>query len=162
MTASITVIGNLVADPELRYTQGGLAVASFTIASTKKKFDKATNEWVDGKTLFMRCSAWREMGEHIAGSLTKGTRVIAVGEISTREWEDKDGGKRSSIEMDVDAIGPDLRYSTAAVTRASSSSNATASAPVAEPWANTAPVQTEAAQGDVWNTPGNYNDETPF
>jgi single-strand DNA-binding protein len=161
MTASITVVGNLTADPELRYTQGGLAVASFTIASTKKKFDKATNEWVDGKTLFMRCSAWRELGEHIAGSLTKGTRVIAVGEISTREWEDKEGGKRSSIEMDVDAIGPDLRYSTASVTRASSANRGTTGATTEEPWATTPPVQTDSTQ-PAWNTPGNYSDETPF
>lgn len=117
MTATTTIIGNLTADAELRYSQNGLAIANFTVASTEKKFDKATNEWVDGKKLFMRCTAWRELAEHVAGSLSKGTRVIVVGKISTREWEDKDGGKRSSIELDVDEIGPSLRYATAQVTR---------------------------------------------
>lgn len=117
MTATITVIGNLTSDPELRYTSSGLAVANFTVASTEKVFDKKTNEFKDGKTLFMRCSVWREFAEQVAGSLTKGNRVIVVGKIATREYETAAGEKRSSIELDVDAIGPDLRYATAQVTR---------------------------------------------
>ena len=154
MTATTTVIGNLTSDPELRWTQGGLAVAAFTVASTEKKFDKATNEWVDGKKLFMRCSAWREIGEHAAGSLAKGMRVIVVGKISTREWEDKEGGKRSSIEMDVDAIGADLRYATASVTRASAVNRGGNGATAEEPWGNPPPADSVASQG--------YTDEVPF
>jgi len=148
MTATTTVIGNMTADAELRYTQNGLAVASFTVASTEKKFDKATNEWVDGKKLFMRCSAWREIGEHAAGSLAKGMRVIVVGKISTREWEDKEGGKRSSIEMDVDAIGADLRYATASVTRASAVNRGGNGATAEESWANTPAANPTASQGE--------------
>ncbi|HEU5223459.1 MAG TPA: single-stranded DNA-binding protein [Candidatus Lumbricidophila sp.] len=118
MTAQTTTIGNLVADPECRFTSNGKAIANFTVASTEKKFDRTTNTWVDGKKLFMRCSAWGELAEHVTASLAKGMQVIAVGRISTREWDDKDGNRRSSIEMDVDAVGPSLRYATASVTRA--------------------------------------------
>jgi len=151
MTATLTVIGNLTSAPELRYTQNGLAVANFTVASTEKVFDKKTNEFKDGKTLFMRCSAWREMAEHIAGSLDKGNRVIVVGKISTREFETKEGEKRSSIELDVDAIGPDLRFATASVTRAARD-GVTSPAPVEKPWATAAP-------GPVVD---DYSDEVPF
>lgn len=154
MTATTTIIGNLTADAELRYSQNGLAIANFTVASTEKKFDKATNEWVDGKKLFMRCTAWRELAEHVAGSLSKGTRVIVVGKISTREWEDKDGGKRSSIELEVDEIGPSLRYATAQVTRTTKG----ASTGPTEQWAQPPSEPT----GDVWNQPTAFNDETPF
>jgi len=157
----LTVVGNLTADPELRFTQGGLAVANFTIASTPRTFDRQTNEWKDGEALFLRASAWREFGEHIASSLTKGTRVIAQGRLAQRSYETKEGEKRTSMELEIDAIGPDLRYSTAAVTRASSSSSAAPAATREEPWTTTAPANS-GATGDVWNTPGNYNDETPF
>ena len=164
----ITVVGNLTADPELRYTQNGLAVANFTIASTPRNFDRASNEFKDGETLFLRASVWREFAEHVAGSLTKGSRVIATGRLRQRSYETKEGEKRTSYELDVDEIGPSLRYATASVTRAQSSGAPRGAAPqggnfggaVEEPWAPSAP----AASGgqDVWNTPGSYSDETPF
>lgn len=160
----ITVVGNLTADPELRYTQGGLAVANFTIASTPRSFDRASNDWKDGEALFIRASVWREFAEHVAGSLTKGSRVIASGRLKQRSYETKEGEKRTSIELEVDEIGPSLRYATAQVTRAASSREGGAprgGGQVAEePWAASAPA--DAASGDVWNTPGNYTDETPF
>jgi len=160
----ITVVGNLTSDPELRYTQNGLAVANFTIASTPRTFDRAANEWKDGEALFLRASVWRDFAEHVAGSLTKGSRVIASGRLKQRSYETKEGEKRTSVELEVDEIGPSLRYATAAVTRAQSSGGrggAPAGA-VEEPWSNNSPQQGSAAGGDVWNTPGNFNDETPF
>jgi len=158
----ITVVGNLTADPELRFTQSGLAVVNLTIASTPRSFDKQSNEWKDGDALFLRASAWREFAEHIAGSLTKGTRVIAQGRLAQRSYETKEGEKRTSMELEIDAIGPDLRYSTATVIRASSGNNRGSNATTDAPWASSAPVQTDSSGGDVWNKPGNYNDETPF
>lgn len=163
----ITVVGNLTSDPELRYTQNGLAVANFTIASTPRNFDRASNDWKDGEALFLRASVWREFAEHVAGSLTKGSRVIATGRLKQRSYETKEGEKRTSIELEVDEIGPSLRYATAQVTRAASSRDGGSvgggaprgGAPVEEPWAASAP---DASGGDVWNTPGNYSDETPF
>jgi single-strand DNA-binding protein len=160
----ITVVGNLTSDPELRYTQNGLAVANFTIASTPRNFDKATNDYKDGDALFLRASVWREFAEHVAGSLTKGSRVIATGRLKQRSYETKEGEKRTSIELEVDEIGPSLRYATAQVTRAASSRDAGGqqtrqNAPAGEPWAAGAP---DASGGDVWNTPGSYSDETPF
>ena len=163
----ITVVGNLTSDPELRYTQNGLAVANFTIASTPRNFDRASNDWKDGEALFLRASVWREFAEHVAGSLTKGSRVIATGRLKQRSYETKEGEKRTSIELEVDEIGPSLRYATAQVTRAASSRDAGSGAPrgggnqvAEEPWAASAP---DSSGGDVWNTPGsNYSDETPF
>jgi single-strand DNA-binding protein len=159
----ITVVGNLTSDPELRYTQNGLAVANFTIASTPRTFDRAANDWKDGEALFLRASVWREFAEHVAGSLTKGSRVIATGRLKQRSYETKEGEKRTSIELEVDEIGPSLRYATASVTRSQGSSSprggASAGA-VEEPWA--AAPAAEASSGDVWNSPGNFNDETPF
>lgn len=116
----ITVIGNLTSDPELRYTQNGLAVANFTIASTPSSFDRTANTFKDGDPLFLRCSVWKEFAEHVAGSLTKGVRVIAQGRLKQRSYETKEGEKRTSIELDVDEIGPSLRFATAQVTRAPS------------------------------------------
>ena len=113
----ITVVGNLTADPELRYTQNGLPVANFTIASTPRTFDRQANEWKDGEALFLRASVWREFAEHVAGSLTKGMRVIARGELKQRSYQDRDGNQRTSIELEVQEIGPSLRYATAQVTR---------------------------------------------
>ncbi len=156
----ITVVGNLTADPELRYTQSGLAVANFTIASTPRTFDRASNEWKDGEALFLRASCWREFAEHVAGSLTKGSRVIATGRLKQRSYDDRDGNKRTAIELEVDEIGPSLRYATAQVTRASGGGGGRSQGAVAEePWAASAP----ADSGDVWNTPGgSYSDDTPF
>ena len=125
----ITVVGNLTSDPELRYTQNGLAVANFTIASTPRNFDRASNDWKDGEALFLRASVWREFAEHVAGSLTKGSRVIATGRLKQRSYETKEGEKRTSIELEVDEIGPSLRYATAQVTRAASSRDSSGGAP---------------------------------
>ncbi|CAN5226562.1 single-stranded DNA-binding protein [soil metagenome] len=166
----ITVVGNLTADPELRYTQGGLAVANFTIASTPRTFDRAANDWKDGEALFLRASCWREFAEHVAGSLTKGSRVVATGRLKQRSYETKEGEKRTSIELEIDEIGPSLRYATAQVTRASSGAGGgggggrpqgggAVSGAAEEPWAASAPA---SGGDDVWNTPGSYNDETPF
>lgn len=114
----ITVIGNLTADPELRFTPSGAAVANFTIASTPRTFDRQSNEWKDGETLFMRCSIWREAAENVAESLTKGMRVVAQGRLVQRSFETREGEKRTVVELQVDEIGPSLRYASAKVTRA--------------------------------------------
>ena len=112
----ITVVGNLTGDPELRFIQSGAAVANFTVASTPRTFDRQTNEFKDGDTLFMRCSLWREAAENAAESLTKGMRVIVTGRLVARSWE-ANGEKRTVMEMQVDEVGPSLRYATAKVTR---------------------------------------------
>ncbi|GAA5226037.1 single-stranded DNA-binding protein [Paeniglutamicibacter antarcticus] len=114
----ITVIGNLTADPELRFTPSGSAVANFTIASTPRTFDRQTNEWKDGDTLFLRASVWREAAENVAETLTKGMRVVAQGRLKSRSYETKEGEKRNVTELEVDEIGPSLRYASAKVTRA--------------------------------------------
>lgn len=156
----ITVIGNLTSDPELRYTQNGIAVANFTIASTPRTLDRSSNGWKDGEALFLRASVWKEFAEHVAGSLTKGARVIVQGRLKQKTYETKEGEKRTSFELEVDEIGPSLRYATAQVTRASSSAGER-SAPAApaepEPWAATPP-----ATGDVWNTPSTTDQDLPF
>lgn len=113
---AITVVGNLTADPELRFTASGHAVASFTVASTPRTFDRQSNEWKDGETLFLRCSVWRQYAENVAESLTKGTRVIVVGRLRQRSYE-KDGQTRTSYELDVDDIGPALRTAKAKIER---------------------------------------------
>ncbi|MBD7958495.1 single-stranded DNA-binding protein [Microbacterium sp. Sa4CUA7] len=166
----ITVVGNLTADPELRYTQGGLPVANFTIASTPRTFDRQANEWKDGEALFLRASVWRDFAEHVAGSLTKGMRVIASGRLKQRSYQDREGQNRVSIELEVDEIGPSLRYATAQVTRTSSSGgnnsggggggqqSRPAQQQVAdEPWATPG-----SASPDAWSAPGAYGDDTPF
>ncbi|MBT1004223.1 single-stranded DNA-binding protein [Paenarthrobacter sp. DKR-5] len=114
---TITVIGNLTSDPELRFTPSGSAVANFTIASTPRTFDRQSNEWKDGETLFLRASVWREAAENVAESLTKGTRVIVNGRLKSRSYETKEGEKRTVIELEVDEIGPSLRYASAKVNR---------------------------------------------
>jgi single-strand DNA-binding protein len=119
---TLTVIGNLTADPELRFTPSGAAVASFTIACTPRTFDKTRNEWRDGDALFLRGSVWREVAEHVAESLTKGMRVIATGRLKQRSYQDNEGVKRTVIELEVDEIGPSLRYATAKVSKAARSS----------------------------------------
>lgn len=113
----ITVVGNLTADPELRYTPNGFAVANFTIASTPRTFDRQSNQWQDGEPLFLRASVWREHAENVAATLTKGQRVIAQGKLKQRSYESREGEKRTAFELDIDEIGPALRYATAQVTR---------------------------------------------
>ena len=170
----ITVVGNLTADPELRYTQNGLPVANFTIASTPRNFDRQANEWKDGEALFLRASVWREFAEHVAGSLTKGSRVIATGRLKQRSYETKEGEKRTAIELEVDEIGPSLRYATAQVTRAASGGGqggyggGQSRGQVADqPWStpgsqNAAGNAGGAGGGDAWAAPGAYGDDTPF
>lgn len=188
----ITVVGNLTADPELRYTQGGLPVANFTIASTPRNFDRQANEWKDGEALFLRASVWREFAEHVASSLSKGSRVIAQGRLKQRSYETKEGEKRTSIELEIEEIGPSLRYATAQLTRTSSggaggqqgggqggfgggqqrsfgggnsggNAGGRQSAPADEPWGQPAgQPRDNGASG--WATPGASNDfdEPPF
>jgi len=167
----ITVVGNLTADPELRYTQNGLPVANFTIASTPRSFDRQANEWKDGEALFLRASVWREFAEHVAGSLTKGMRVVATGRLKQRSYQDREGQNRTSIELEVDEIGPSLRYATAQVTRAASGGagggggtfggggqQARPQVQQDEPWATPG-----SAAPDAWSAPGtSYGDDTPF
>lgn len=113
----ITVVGNLTADPELRFTPSGAAVASFTIASTPRTFDRNSNEWKDGEALFLRCSIWRQAAENVAESLQRGMRVVAQGRLKQRSYETREGEKRTVVEMEVEEIGPSLRYATAKVNR---------------------------------------------
>jgi single-strand DNA-binding protein len=114
---TITVVGNLTSDPELRFTPSGSAVANFTIASTPRTFDRQSNEWKDGETLFLRASVWREAAENVAETLTKGTRVVAQGRLKSRSYDTKEGEKRTVMELEVDEIGPSLRYASAKVSR---------------------------------------------
>lgn len=173
----ITVVGNLTADPELRYTQGGLPVANFTIASTPRTFDRQKNEWVDGEALFLRASIWRDFAENVAGSLTKGSRVIATGRLKQRSWQDKDGNNRISVELEVDEIGPSLRYATALVQRVQRDPSKTRQQPSAyqqeqdQAWATPQEAQAagvatgQQAFDEPWATPGaanEYGDESPF
>lgn len=156
----ITVVGNLTADPELRYTQSGLPVANFTIASTPRTFDRQANEWKDGEALFLRASVWREFAEHVAGSLTKGMRVIASGRLRQRSYQDKEGQNRTTIELEIDEIGPSLRYATAQVTRATASGRGAVSQPqqpAEEAWGLPG-----GGGADAWPAPGAYGDDTPF
>jgi single-strand DNA-binding protein len=113
----ITIIGNITGDPELRFTPSGAAVANFTVASTPRQFDRTSNEWKDGETLFMRCSVWRDAAENVAESLQRGTRVLVSGRLKSRSYETKEGEKRTVIELDVDEVGPSLKYATAKVNR---------------------------------------------
>jgi single-strand DNA-binding protein len=170
----ITVVGNLTSDPELRYTQNGLAVANFTIASTPRNFDRQANEWKDGEALFLRASVWRDFAEHVAGSLAKGSRVIATGRLKQRSYETREGEKRTAIELEVDEIGPSLRYATAQVTRSSGGGGGGAaggggqrtqvgggqSRQSDDPWG--APGAPSGGGNDGWSAPGTYDDETPF
>ena len=159
----ITVVGNLTADPELRYTQNGLPVANFTIASTPRNFDRQANEWKDGEALFLRASVWREFAEHVAGSLTKGMRVIATGRLKQRSYQDREGNNRTAIELEVDEIGPSLRYATAQVTRAASGGGGQ-SRPAQQQQVSEEPWSTpgSSTSADAWSTPGSFGDDTPF
>ncbi|MBG6085852.1 single-stranded DNA-binding protein [Zhihengliuella flava] len=161
----ITVIGNLTDAPELRYTPSGAAVANFTIASTPRTFDRQTNEWKDGETLFLRSSIWRDAAENVANSLVKGMRVIAQGYLKQRSFDDKDGTRRTVVELDVAEIGPSLRNATAKVTRTnagSQSAPAQAQSPgAAGAWTPDSPwSQPNQAQGssNAWSS----DSEAPF
>lgn len=164
----ICVVGNLTADPELKFTPSGSAVANFTIASTPRSFNKQSNEWEDGETLFLRSSIWREAAENVATSLTKGTRVIAQGALKQRSYETREGEKRTSYELDVHEIGPSLKYATAKVTKAQR--NGGQGTPTTQPQQSTpqqwgqAPAQTDpwgGGQQSAWPS-GPGNNEPPF
>lgn len=144
---TITVVGNLVADPELRFTPSGAAVANFRVASTPRVLDKATNEWKDGESLFITCNVWRQYAENVAESLTKGMRVIVTGRLKQRSYETREGEKRTVVEMDVDDVGPALKSATAKVNRVqrdggggfgggSGGGSSAASASSDDPWAS--------------------------
>jgi len=160
----ITVVGNLTADPELRFTPSGAAVASFTVASTPRTFDRQSNEWKDGEALFLRCSIWRQAAENVAESLTRGMRVVVTGRLKQRSFETREGEKRTGIDLDVDEVGPSLRYATAKVNRTQRGSSGGGfgadnqgggSAPADDPWASSGPAP--AGGGG-----GGFSDEPPF
>lgn len=138
---TLTVVGNLTADPELRFTSSGVAVVGFTVASTPRTYDRQSGEWKDGDALFLRCSLWRESAENVAESLTRGARVIVTGRLRQRSFETREGEKRTVIELEADEVGPSLRYATAKVAKASrgggsSRPASTGSAPGEDPWGN--------------------------
>jgi single-strand DNA-binding protein len=150
----ITVIGNLTADPELRFTQSGAAVANFTVASTPRTLDRQSGEWKDGEALFLRCQIWRQAAENVAESLTRGARVIVSGRLVQRSFETREGEKRTVVELQVDEVGPSLRYATAKVNKVARGSGnsgygASGGAPADDPWATAPPV-------------GQAADEPPF
>jgi single-strand DNA-binding protein len=166
----LTIIGNLTADPELRFTQSGAAVANFTVASTPRFFDKQSGEWKDGDALFMRCNLWRQPAENVAESLTRGARVIVSGRLKQRSFETREGEKRTVVELEVDEIGPSLRYATVKVNKVQrGGSGAPASAtgwtdsqggvPADDPWGSAPPP----SANQQW-TSGNagFTDEPPF
>lgn len=171
----ITVIGNLTNDPELRFTPSGAAVANFTVASTPRNFDRQTNEWKDGETLFLRCSVWRDAAENVAESLVRGSRVIVTGNLVSRSFETKEGERRTVNEVQVDEVGPSLRYATAKVNKTSRGGGGfgggqagQAGGPQQEdPWATGPssggqPGAGQAGQaGGGWGG-GSYSEEPPF
>jgi single-strand DNA-binding protein len=152
---TITVIGNLTSEPELRFTPSGAAVANFTVASTPRTLDRQSGEWKDGDPLFLRCALWRAPAEHAAESLTRGSRVIVTGRLTQRSYETKEGEKRTVIELQVDEIGPSLRYATAKVSKATrnGNGNSTGGAAGADPWGQ-APAKAPSGAG--------FSDEPPF
>jgi len=179
----ITVVGNLTDDPELRFTPSGAAVANFTVASTPRNFDKNTNEWVDGEAMFLRCSIWRQAAENVAETLQRGMRVVVQGRLKARTYETREGEKRTVFEIEVDEIGPSLKFATAKVNRTSrqgggggysgGGSQGGAQPAGADPWATPAPAASgQGGQGgaggaapagnDPWGAPGVPSDEPPF
>jgi single-strand DNA-binding protein len=185
----ITVVGNLVDDPELRFTPSGAAVANFRIASTPRSFNRQTNEWEDGEALFLSCSVWRQAAENVAESLQKGMRVVVQGRLKQRQYETREGEKRTVVELDVDEVGPSLKYATAKVARTTRQgggggySGGGASGGGDDPWASAAPASGQGGGGqqggysggqggqggqsapanDPWAAPGvSSSEEPPF
>jgi single-strand DNA-binding protein len=164
---TITIVGNLTDDPDLRFTPNGAAVANFTVASTPRFFDKQTNEWRDGEALFLRCSIWRQAAENVAETLQRGARVIVSGRLKQRSYETREGEKRTTFEVDVDEIGPSLKYATAKVTKTSRSGANSAGGNLGgggnDPWAAPAGTSAGASVGsDPWAAPAGGADEPPF
>jgi single-strand DNA-binding protein len=183
----ITVVGNLVDDPELRFTPSGAAVANFRIASTPRTFDKNTNEWKDGEGLFLSCAIWRQAAENVAESLQKGMRVVVQGRLKQRSYETREGEKRTVYELDVEEVGPSLKYATAKVTRTQRSGGGGGFSGGGggqgggqggdDPWSTPAPQQSapqggqqyggqqgggNAGPNDPWGAPGVSSEEPPF
>jgi len=150
---NITIIGRLAGDPELRYTPAGVAVANLTIAQNSRVFDKNSNEWKDKPTNFFRCSIWREAAEQVAESLQKGMAVIAYGEVASRSYDTKEGEKRTVQEIELQNIGPDLKWATAKVTKAQKNNGGGN----ADGGFGGAQARTNGAQEDPWATPGVSN-----
>ncbi|HZG91790.1 MAG TPA: single-stranded DNA-binding protein [Pseudonocardia sp.] len=162
----ITVVGNLTADPELRFTQSGAAVANFTVAATPRTFDRQSGEWKDGDALFMRCNVWRQAAENVAETLTRGMRVMVQGRLRQRSFETREGEKRTVVELEVDEVGPSLRYATAKVNKVSRGSGGGGfgggsggasgsgggfgggSAPADDPWGSAPPAGSGPAADD--------------
>jgi len=165
----ITLVGNLVDDPELRFTPSGAAVAKFRMASTPRYLDKQTNEWKDGESLFLTCNVWRQAAENVAESLQRGMRVIVQGRLKQRSYETKEGEKRTVYEVEVDEVGPSLRSATAKVNktqRGGGGGGFGGGAVDNDPWASAAPASSAPASsgaggGGGWNAPGT-SDEPPF
>ncbi len=173
---NITVIGNLTDDPELRFTPSGAAVAKFRVASTPRYMDKASNEWKDGEPLFLACTVWRQAAEHVAESLQRGARVIVSGRLKQRTYETREGEKRTVIELEVDEIGPSLRYATAKVQKMSRSGGGgggfgsggggnqggggSGGGNFDDPWATAAPAAGGGRSGGA--SSNNFDDEPPF
>jgi single-strand DNA-binding protein len=153
----ITVVGNLTDDPELRFTSSGAAVANFTVASTPRFFDKQTNDWKDGDALFLRCSVWRQAAENVAESLHKGFRVIVQGRLKQRSYETREGEKRTVYELDVDEVGPALRYATAKVAKVTRSGG-----PSGGGFGGQQPQAAAAPADDPWASAPATDDEPPF
>ena len=179
---TITIVGNLVDDPELRFTPSGAAVANFRIASTPRTFDKQANEWKDGEALFLSCSVWRQAAENVAESLQRGMRVVIQGRLKSRTFETREGERRTVFEIDVDEVGPSLKYATAKVTKTTrsgggSSGGYNSSSSGDDPWASQSSGGGWGGQqgggqqgggqgaGDPWATgasPGGSSDDPPF
>lgn len=169
---TITVVGNLTADPELRFTPSGAAVANFTVASTPRIYDRQSGEWKDGEALFLRCNIWREAAENVAESLTRGARVIVTGRLKQRSFETREGEKRTVVEVEVDEIGPSLRYATAKVNKASRSggggSGGFSGGGGGGGSRQSAPAQSGGSGDDPWGSApasgsfGGGDDEPPF
>jgi single-strand DNA-binding protein len=158
----ITIVGNCVSDPELRFTPSGAAVANFTVASTPRTFDRQSNEWKDGETLFMRCSVWRDAAENVAESITKGTRVVVQGRLKQNSYTDKDGNNRTSIDLDVDEVGPSLRYATAKVTRTVRTQGQQGGQPQQDQWSGRPAQQQPAQERQQGGWQGQADDQPPF
>ena len=137
---TLTVVGNLTADPDLRFTPAGVAMVKFTVASTPRMFDKTTGEYKDGEPLFLTCTAWRELAEHAAESLSKGARVVVVGRLRLSRWETEAGEKRSTYGLEVDEVGPSLRFATAKVAKTTRTNGQTAPTPPDDPWTTATPT----------------------
>jgi len=159
---TLNITGNLVDDPELRFTPSGAAVANFKIASTPRTFDRQSNQWKDGEALFLRCAAWKDLAENVAESLTKGMRVIIEGRLKSRSYETKEGEKRTVIELEVDEIGPSLKYATAKVQRTQRNNNSGNSSGFGNQQSQPSGFGPSTAQQDPWaNQAGGFGNGNP-